>query len=101
VAFSPDGKILASGSNGGYVRLWDVASRRLRGHPLTGHTGPVFSVVFSPDGKTLATASGDGTVRLWDVATGRQIGEPLAGHSGAIGAVVFSPRAPAKSVNIS
>lgn len=68
VAFSPDGKILASGRLDGTVRLSDVATRRQLGSPLTGPTGTVNSVAFSPDGKTLAAGSSDGTVRLWDVA---------------------------------
>ena len=54
-------------------------------HPLTGHTGPVYSVAFAPDGHTLATASSDQTVILWDVADPtrpQRLGHPLTGHTG-------------------
>jgi WD40 repeat protein len=91
VAFSPDGKTLASASADTTVRLWNVASHQSMGPPLTGHTDVVFSVAFSPDGRTLASASFDKTVRLWDVATRRPLGDPLTGHSGTVVSVAFSP----------
>ncbi len=57
VAFSPDGKRLASGDFHGTVRLWDVATGQPVGPPLTGHIEKVESVAFSPDGTRIATAA--------------------------------------------
>jgi WD40 repeat protein len=67
VAFSPDGKTLASGKYDGTIILWDVVTRQPLGQPLTGYGGPVGSVAFSPDGKILAAGNIDNTIMLWDV----------------------------------
>ena len=97
VAFSPDGKLLATGYGNGYVRLWNPATGQAIGSPLLADNSPqgqrgVGAVAFSPDGKLLATAGGDGYVRLWNPATGQAAGAPLPAVSGgSVNAVAFSP----------
>ena len=91
VAFSPDGKTLASAARMARWRLWHVVTGHQIGNALTVYRATVESVAFSPDGKILVSGSDDQTVRLWNVATRPQIGNPLTGHTGQVESVAFSP----------
>jgi WD40 repeat protein len=89
VAFSPDGKTLASGSWDKTVKLWNVESGQLI-QSLDGHTDSVGSVAFSLDGKTLASGGWDNTVKLWNIETGQLI-KSFETQSFSINSVTFLP----------
>ncbi len=89
LSFSPDGKIFASASEDGTVKLWNAKPATLIS-TLTGHTGRVTSVSFHPKGKILASSSEDGTVKLWDVTRSTLITTIKAHHSW-VRSVSFSP----------
>jgi WD40 repeat protein len=87
VAFSPDGRMLASAEDK-TIRLWDVRTHKQLGAPI--HADENVNVAFSPDGRMLASASFDKTIRLWDVRTHKQLGAPLTGHTKLVIDVAFS-----------
>lgn len=89
LAWSPDGKRVATASNDKSARVWDADS----GQPVTPplmHQGVVSVVAWSPDGRRVATASGDGTARVWDADSGQPVTPPLM-HQGVVYAVAWSP----------
>ncbi len=87
VAFSPDGKTIATGSLDKTVKLWNLEGKELQ--TFKGHSAEVSSVAFSPDGKIIVTGSGDKTVKLWNLE-GKEL-QTFKGHSSGVLSIAFSP----------
>ncbi|MBW4595274.1 MAG: PD40 domain-containing protein [Brasilonema angustatum HA4187-MV1] len=87
IAWSPNGKMLASGSYDGTIKLWNQDGKELK---TLNHGSAVLSVGFSPDGKMLASAGGDGTIKLWRTVDGKEL-KTLTGHGDVVRSVNFSP----------
>lgn len=91
VAFSRDGSTLAVGDDSGTARVWDVASRRLRGAPLHERSDGISALALAPDGSRLAAGIYGGPVRVWDLGSRPRLRRMRGGHDNTVTGVDFSP----------
>jgi hypothetical protein len=94
VAFDPKGETLASGSNDGTVKLWEVKSGKLL-HTLGDHEVAFYCVAFDPRGVTLASGGVEGTVKLWETQSGNAL-RTLEAHNSTVNSVAFNPQGKSK-----
>jgi WD40 repeat protein len=89
VAFSPDGRRLATGGERNTVKVWDVETGDEL-QTLWGHGGEVYTLAFSPDGRWIASGGEDSAVKVWDSHTGKVV-RTFRGHTGLVSSLAFSP----------
>src|SRR5205814_1638738 len=89
VAFSPDGRLLASGQADGVVTLWDLASEHYLWSNAAHGGRQVPALAFSPDGELLVSGGEDARIQLWEVSSGELLGT-LSGHTDVIQSVAFN-----------
>jgi WD40 repeat protein len=89
MSFSSDGRWLACGGDDPVVRLWNLSEINSKPALLSGHTGPVETVVFDRQNSRLASGSRDGTVRLWNLSSPQTATAVLGPYSGAVRALSF------------
>ncbi|CAE6429723.1 unnamed protein product, partial [Rhizoctonia solani] len=91
ISYSPDGALIASGSDDKTITVWDAYTGSKILGPLVGHSDCVRSVHFSPDSTRLVSGSEDRTIRIWDVRTGDMVFELVHGHEKSFTSVSYSP----------
>jgi WD40 repeat protein len=91
IAFSPDGRYVATSGEFGQISEWDTASGKPNGQPYSSHEKQVSALAYCPDGKTLISGAMDGTVAFWDATTHQALSAPVKVHRSPVWSVACSP----------